>query len=358
MSTIHRYIYKELSRYLVMVLTCVAALYLVVDFFEKADRFVKAGLGMDRALAFFACYLPFIIGQIAPLGFLLAVLITFGLMGRNNEIVALKSSGISAFYLMRPVLWVGLFMSVGLFLFKDAVVPVTLSHANRIWVQEVKKKRLDRLRTKNIWLKEKDRIIHVSHYNPRQKIIYGVTVNVLDDHFRLVRRLDAEMGRFTAVGWQLMDVLEQEPSGENGEPVVRFHETYKADIELRPDDFKQAVRSNDEMSFRTLMDDIDAIEADGFDARSQRVDLYAKISFPMICLILALIGGGISLRSHRGEGVFTGILVAIGIAFGYWFSHSVCLSLGYGGILPPLVAAWATNLVFLCIGLFLVMQVE
>jgi lipopolysaccharide export system permease protein len=358
MSTIHRYIYKELARYLVMVLTSVATLYLVVDFFEKADRFVKAGLGMGRALAFFACNLPFIMGQIAPVGFLLAVLITFGLMGKNNEIVALKSGGASAFYLMRPVLWVGLFMSVGLFLYKDTVVPVTLSHANRIWVQEVKKKRLDRLRTKNIWLKERGRIIHVSHYNPRQKTIYGVTINDLDSHFRLVRRLDAEMGRFTATGWQLMAVIEQEPSGENGDPVVSIHKTLKVDLQLEPEDFKQVVRSNDEMSFRTLMDDIDAIEADGFDARSQRVDLHAKISFPMICLILALIGGGISLRGNRGEGIFAGILIAIGIAFCYWFSHSVCLSLGYGGILPPLAAAWATNLVFLCVGLFVVLQVE
>jgi lipopolysaccharide export system permease protein len=78
----------------------------------------------------------------------------------------------------------------------------------------------------------------------------------------------------------------------------------------------------------------------------------------MICLILALIGGGISLRGNRGEGIFAGILIAIGIAFCYWFSHSVCLSLGYGGILPPLAAAWATNLVFLCVGLFVVLQVE
>ena len=101
MSTIHRYIYKELARYLVMVLTSVAALYLVVDFFEKADQFVKAGLGMERAVAFFACNLPFIMEQIAPVGFLLAVLITFGLMGKNNEIVALKSSGVSAFYLIK-----------------------------------------------------------------------------------------------------------------------------------------------------------------------------------------------------------------------------------------------------------------
>lgn len=358
MSTIHRYIYKEMGRYLVMVLASVAVLYLVVDFFEKADRFVKAGLGMDRALAFFVYNLPFVMGQIVPLGFLLAVLITFGLMGKNNEIVALKSGGVSAFYLMRPVLWTGFFLSVGLFLFKDAVVPVTLSQANRIWVIEVKKKKLDRLRTKNIWLKERGRIIHVSLYNPRKKTIHGVTVNDLDENFRLVRRLDAEKGRFTEDGWLLLNVLEQRLAKASGEPVVHFHERFKADIQAVPEDFKQVVRGNDEMSFRTLMDDIVAIEADGFDARSQKVDLHAKISFPLICLILALVGGGISLRGNRGEGIFAGILIAIGIAFCYWFCHSICLSLGYGGVLPPLAAAWATNLVFLCVGLFVLMRVE
>jgi lipopolysaccharide export system permease protein len=358
MTTIHRYIYKELGRYLIMVLASVAVLYLVVDFFEKADRFVKAGLGTGRTIAFFAYNLPFVMAQIAPVGFLLAVLITFGLMGRNNEIVALKSGGVSAFYLMRPVIWVGLFLSVGLFLFKDAVVPVTLSQANRIWVQEVKKRQLDRLRTKNIWLKEKGRIIHVSYYKPRQQTIHGVTINDLDDEFRLIRRLDADRGRFSARGWRLMDVLEQNMDNEDGEPSVQFHEQLVVDIQLVPDDFKQVVRSNDEMSFRTLQEDIAAIEADGFDAGSQKVDLQAKISFPLICLILALVGGGISLRGNRGEGIFAGILIAIGIAFCYWFCHSICLSLGYGGVLPPLAAAWATNMVFLCLGLVVLMRVE
>jgi lipopolysaccharide export system permease protein len=358
MTTIHRYIYKEMGRYLAMVLALVAVLYLVVDFFEKADQFVKAGLGTGRTLAFFGYNLPFVMAQIAPVGFLLAVLIVFGLMGKNNEIVALKSGGVSAFYLMRPVLWVGLCMSVGLFLFKDAVVPVTLSQANRIWVQEVKKKQLDRLRTKNIWLKEKGRIIHVSFYKPRQQTIHGVTINDLDASFQLVRRLDADRGRFSAKGWVLFDVLEQRMDSENGEPEVRFYEELRSDIQLVPDDFKQAVRSTDEMSFRTLMSDIEAIEADGFDAQTQKVDLHAKVSFPLICMILALVGGGISLKGNRGEGVFAGILIAIGIAFCYWFSHSFCLSLGYGGVLPPLAAAWATNCVFLCVGLFVLLQVE
>ena len=358
MSTIHRYIYKDLARYLLMVLAVVAVLYLVVDFFEKADRFVKAGLGAGRTLAFFSYNLPFVMGQIAPVGFLLAVLITFGLMGRNNEIVALKSGGVSVFYLMRPVLWLGICMSVGLFLFKDAVVPVTLSQANRIWVQEVKKKQLDRLRTQNIWLKERGRILHVSHYKPRQQTIHGVTINDLDRDFRLVRRLDADRGTFTETGWELSDVLDQQMGKGGGDPLVRYHERLHVDIDLDPDDFKHVVRSNDEMSFRTLQADIAAIEADGFDARIQKVDLHAKVSFPLICLILALVGGGISLRGNRGEGIFAGILVAIGIAFCYWFCHSICLSLGYGGVLPPLAAAWATNIVFFCVGLFVLMRVE
>lgn len=358
MSTIHRYIYKEMGRYLGMVMASVAVLYLVVDFFEKADRFVKAGLGMDRTIAFFGYNLPFVMAQIAPVGFLLAVLIVFGLMGKNNEIVALKSGGVSAFYLMRPVLWVGLIMSIGLFLFKDAVVPVTLNQANRIWVQEVKKKQLDRLRTKNIWLKERGRIIHVSYYKPRKQTIHEVTVNDLDENFRLVRRLDAKRGRFVTDGWLLVDVLEQRMDTEDGEPEVGFHKELRVDIHLVPDDFKQAVRSTDEMSFRTLQNDIEEIEADGFDARSQKVDLHAKISFPLICLILALVGGGISLRGNRGEGVFAGILISIGIAFCYWFSHSICLSLGYGGVLPPLAAAWATNCIFFSVGLFILLQVE
>jgi lipopolysaccharide export system permease protein len=36
------------------------------------------------------------------------------------------------------------------------------------------------------------------------------------------------------------------------------------------------------------------------------------------------------------------------MVFLYWVLHSFCLSLGYGGLLPPFIAAWISNIIFSC----------
>ena len=63
-----------------------------------------------------------------------------------------------------------------------------------------------------------------------------------------------------------------------------------------------------------------------------------------------MVGGGLGLNRRTHDNLIPAVSVGLGIAFLYWVFHSFCLSLGYGEMLPPLVAAWAGNLVFGCIG--------
>ena len=93
MTVIHRYITRLFFKYLALVLVAVVTLYLCVDFFSRIDRFMSHGTAPVQIALYFVFKIPLIISQIAPAGILLAVLSVFGLMGRNNEIVALKSGG-------------------------------------------------------------------------------------------------------------------------------------------------------------------------------------------------------------------------------------------------------------------------
>ena len=77
-------------------------------------------------------------------------------------------------------------------------------------------------------------------------------------------------------------------------------------------------------------------------------------------MIMALLGAGFGLkRKSRGtQGISIGIVYGIGISFVYWIVYNFCLSLGYGGILPPIIAAWIANLIFIGIGVVVLMNVE
>jgi len=113
MSIINKYLTKEIIKLFGFILIMVVGIYIIVDFLEKIDDFLEAGLSFSKAFAFFVYKTPFITAQIAPVGILLSVLIVFGLMNRNNEIIALTSSGVSTFYLLRPVIIIGLYGSKG-----------------------------------------------------------------------------------------------------------------------------------------------------------------------------------------------------------------------------------------------------
>ncbi|MEW5909253.1 MAG: LptF/LptG family permease, partial [Thermodesulfobacteriota bacterium] len=122
MPTLYKYLVKEILKFFCIILASVIVIYLAVDFFEKIDDFIEVGLPSDRALSYFMLKIPFIIAQIMPVGILLSVLVVFGLMNRNNEMMALRASGISARYLMVPVLLKSVFFTVLLFFIAEEIV--------------------------------------------------------------------------------------------------------------------------------------------------------------------------------------------------------------------------------------------
>ncbi|OQY06891.1 MAG: LPS export ABC transporter permease LptG [Desulfobacteraceae bacterium 4572_123] len=356
MYIIHKYLIKEILKYFCVVLVVVIAIYLAVEFFEKIDNFIEKSVPLSHAVKYFIMKTPFIVAQIAPVGILLAVIIVLGLMGKNNELTALKSSGIGAAFLLKPILVMGVVFSIGLFFLSDLLVPFTMSRADHIWLREVKKKTSAFTKKKDIWIRSKDKIIHVKYYNPARQTAFGLTVNYFNPDFKLVKRIDAEKGEQKGDGWLLSGVMQQtvDTAGDNHR--VAFREAMAISLDLSRDSLQRMVKKSEEMRFFELLKYIRDIETDGYDAVPYRVDLQAKIAFPFVCIIMCLAGAGIVIRKTSGQGIATGIAWGISIAFLYWIFYSFCVSLGYGGILPPLVSVWLANFVFLCLGIVVVQK--
>ena len=138
MTIVDKYLTQEIIKCLALVLAVVVGLYVIVEFFNKADNFMEAGLSIARLIRYLQLRLPQIIVQIIPVALLLAVLIALGLMNKNNEIVALRCAGVSVYYLLRSVLTIALVASIVIFFISETVVPITISRANKIWLMEVK----------------------------------------------------------------------------------------------------------------------------------------------------------------------------------------------------------------------------
>ncbi|RTZ96237.1 MAG: LPS export ABC transporter permease LptG [Deltaproteobacteria bacterium] len=353
MSIINRYIIGEVIKQFMILMGTLVSIYYVVDFFEKIDNFIGSRIAASRIVTYFAYKLPFISAQMIPICLLLAVIVTFGLMNRHNELVAFRSNGIGIFHLLKPVLMISAVFVVILFMLSEVVVPVTVSKTNRIWLEEVKKKSVNTSRSRNIWIREKQRIIHIEYYNPAKKAVNGFVVYEFDPDFNLVRRLDAPKGVFKPPNWVMLDAMEQKYNSKTEMYDVLSHDEVIISIDLKPEDLTRVVKGSEEMGFIELMRYIRQVESEGYDVTPYRVDLYGKAAFPFVCLLMGLLGTGIAAKIRSKDSLAFVVAAAIGLAFLYWTAYGLFISLGYGEVLPPLVAAWATNAIFFFLSIYL-----
>lgn len=331
-------------------MTTIVGIYLVVDFFERIDNFMDAGASLSTALQFFLYKTPFIVTQILPVGILLSILVTLGLMSKHNEIIALRSGGVGIYTVFKPVAVFGLLTAIFLFFLSEAVVPITMAKAHHIFLTKANKTPALATVGTNIWIKGKGSITHITHYNPIDSTIFGVTIHQFDDNFKLIRRVDAPGGYFKNGEWVLERMMEQNINTDTNELDVRFYEQKTESVTLLPEDLKRVAKKSEEMSYEELRSYIEAIESEGYDSGNYRVDLHAKTATPFVCLILCMAGTGIAVRGKLKGSLALTIACGIGIIFLYWVIFSFCLSLGHGGILPPVIAAWLPNFLFLSFG--------
>jgi len=107
MSILFKYVIKEILKQFAIIATVVVVVYITIDFLEKMDKIMKAGLPISEAMTFFMLKIPLVLVQITPVAALIATLVVFGLMKRNHEITALKSSGLGISTLLKPAVVTG-----------------------------------------------------------------------------------------------------------------------------------------------------------------------------------------------------------------------------------------------------------
>jgi lipopolysaccharide export system permease protein len=355
MTVLDRYITRQILRYFGATFAMVTVIYIIADFFEKVDNLIGSGLPFHKAAFYFLSRIP--VEQLIPASTLLSVMLVFGLMNKHNEIIALKAGGVSIYRLLKVPFIIGLALSIVLLMLSEVLLPIVRSNANRMWMEEVEKFWVD-FQQRNIWLKGNHSIYHISRFDADQGRTVDISMIFFDAAFRMTRRIDAREGEYVKGQWVFKDVMEQVRNPEDGSFVVRYRDQMTIPLDFEPADLKRVIKESDEMSLLELGDYIHTTESEGYDATHYRVDWHAKIAFPLVCIILSVIGVTIAGRGRRGENLSVVVVTGIGLAFCFWVLHGFSLSLGYAGMLPPLVAAWLTNMIFFFTAAVLLLRAE
>jgi LPS export ABC transporter permease LptG/LPS export ABC transporter permease LptF len=354
------YVLRQFLEYLGLVLATFTVLTLVFTFFELLGDIIRNRIALITVGEYLVNVIPSMVYLMTPLSVLIAVLVTFGLLQKSNELTAMKATGISLYRLIVPILILAAMLSLTLFVFDQLYLP----HAN---------KRQDALRNE---IKGKPA---QTYLNPQHKWIFGAHQEIYYYEF-----FDSERNQFANLSVFDIDpkafaltertfasrvfwndslrkwVFERGWTRTLAATQVEDYRTFDvatfANVDEPPNYFKKEVKQYSEMNFDELKGYIGELEQGGFDVVRLKVQLYKKLSFPLITLVMSILAIPFALSAGR-QGALRGVATAIGIAVVYWITSGLFEAMGNVNQLPAALAAWSPDVIFALAGGYFMLKV-
>jgi len=356
------YVLRDFFIYLGLILATMLVLLLVFTLFELLSDILRNQIQAVVVLEYLANVAPYMLYESAPLVMLLAVLVTFGMMQRSNEITAVKATGTSIYRVVMPVIVVAAFMAAGLFFADQFYLPHTNKRQEALHNQIKGKPAQTYLRPDRKWIfGQNNNIYYYQFFDPDRDQFAGITVFQLDrPTFTITRRIHAERAHWAEnlnrwvyeQGWERRLIgSAMAPDGYRTFDVSTFPELHET-----PSYFKKEVKQYTEMNYEELRRYIRDLEQSGFDVVRLRVQLQKKLSYPLITLVMAVLAVPFALWSGK-KGAVTGIAVAVVMAVCYLVAAPLFEAMGNSNLLPPALAAWSPDLIFTLVGGYLILKV-
>jgi LPS export ABC transporter permease LptF/LPS export ABC transporter permease LptG len=356
------YVLRDFFVYLGLILSTFLVLVIVFTLFELLADILRNQVPATVVAEYLLNVAPYLLYNVAPLVMLLAVLVTFGLMQRSNEITAIKATGTSIYRIVTPVIVAAGVMAVGLFFADQFYLPHTNKRQEALHNQIKGKPPQTYLRPDRRWIfGQHNDIYYYQFFDPDRDQFGNVTVFELDRaSFAITRRIHADRAHWAdnlnrwvyEQGWDRS--LHGSAIANDG--YHTFEVSTFPELSETPSYFKKEVKQYTEMNYEELRRYIRDLQQSGFDVVRLRVQLHKKLSYPLITLIMAVLAIPFSLSTGK-KGAVTGVAVAVGIAVFYTVVSRLFEAMGDLSQLPPALAAWSPDLIFILVGGYLILKV-
>jgi len=359
-TILDEYVLRDFALYFAMIVAAFVMLLLVFTLFELLGDILRNQVSPITVGEYLLNVTPyFLYYPIAPLSMLLAVLVTFGLLQRSNEITAIKATGISLYRVVVPVLIASTVVAGVLFLSDQLYLPYTNKRQDALRSQIKGKPPQTYLRPDRKWIfGQHSDIYYYQFFDPERDVFGGVSVFQFDPHtFQITHRITADRAHWSSsMGrWVYEQGWERSLSGSAIENYHKFDAATYPELAEAPAYFKKEIKQSSEMNYDELRRYIYDLEQSGFDVVRLRVQLQKKIAYPLITFVMAVLAIPFALSAGK-RSALTGVATAIGIGLVYWMISGLFEAMGNFSQLPPTVAAWSPDLVFGFIGGYLILR--
>jgi lipopolysaccharide export system permease protein len=339
----HRYALPRyvVTRFVELAAVAFAALlvaYLLIDVMERLDWFARYRASGSEVLRFYLARVPLLASRVVPMALLVGTALVVSLLAVEGELMGMRACGIPASRALLPVLLIAIATAPMYFVLRNVIVPRTNAMADELKQTEIKEdyyRDLAERRKTAVWRRTGSRVLAATRFDTDRGDARDLTIYEIGEDGLPEARSDARDAHHIGNGiWRLTDPRRAEVSGTRVR-VVPPH-SYA--------DLGEALPSQVDtmhLSVGQLAEQIEQIEADGYDATPLRVDFHVKLADALACIVLPASVLFFAVGGPPFPGPAQTLLVSGGIAVGYILLTGIGSSLGYGGTIPPAVGGWA-----------------
>jgi LPS export ABC transporter permease LptG/LPS export ABC transporter permease LptF len=339
---IDRYISRLYLRVAGLSFLALLGLFYISTFIDRSDKIFKGQASPATIGQLLFWLTPQFVYYVIPIAALLSALVTYGLLSRTSELTVMKACGISLYRTALSVVLLSLAFSGVLFMLEQRVMAAANRRAEALDA-EIKGRQPRTLNLLNRrWVRKNNVFYHYFAFDPERKEMIGLTTFALRpgtwdlDTQTFVRRASYRGGTWEGEnGWT-------QNFASNPPVWTRIAKTPLAGLEP-PEYFAKEPPDAEFMHVTELRRYIRELEASGFNVTPLSVELQRKLAFPFVTLVMALLAIPFGVGAGR-HGALYGIGLGIVIALSYWVLISAFVAIGRGGLLPPVLAGWAPNI--------------
>ncbi|MGQ9571499.1 MAG: LptF/LptG family permease [Thermodesulfovibrionales bacterium] len=315
MLTIQRYYLKEFLKLMSLISIGIALIFSIFDLIDKIDEFIPGSPSLKNLLLYTIFNFPKYLLYLLPLSTLTCSLFIFSQASRNKELVAIKASGGKLKSIFSPFIVTGILITIFAFITGEVIVPEFSKRANELKNIIKNKEKKFIFKDGTLWLRAKDGSpVRIELYIPDMKLAKGVSIFVFNKEF-LTERIEAEEAKWEdnpiSTGfWRLKNAIIYSIGDKKIYTISELDYPYLES----PDFFSEGIKKPEEMGIVELYRYIERLKKAGFRNTKLIVDMYSKISYPLINLFMLFLGISLSLKTKFAGNLFTagfGLLISI-----------------------------------------------
>lgn len=346
MRILDRYIFRPFLATFLGCLFIFIFLYIISDTLSHLDEILKHHVGFVFMCRYYLICLPIIFTQTSPIAILLSTIYVFGKFNRTNELVAMRSSGLSLWQISMPIVIIALSLSILMFSVNEKILPRARLQADKMKARlegtpgvTIPKETIHNLTFYGL----ENRLFFINIFDSKNNTMEGITILEHDNKQNLTSKITARRGAYKDRLWLFYEFtrLRFDPEGHISDDAIYAQEEIM-DITETPQDFLQQKKKQELMNTAQLEDYIWRLKKSGATPaiKNLLVDLYQRYASSFTSLILVLLGIPFSFTIRRRANLFSSFGVCIAISFLYYIATGISLALGKSGFIFPFLSAW------------------